>query len=430
MSEVRARVAQARCDLDCGRAGPSARKPAWCVENVPSATEGRAALERPVHRFAAMRIGWSMIVLAIACEGMDGRGIATGPGVGLGGDDAADDDDDEGEASTSGDGSGSATAGEVDGSGGPQDDPKFDVPAPETGGSIGCDTECECTIPDHVPCDMGTTDPFHAIGVGCPGELQVETASSGPMAAIGIRNAFGDTNTFDAREGNRYAVIGSGRVSELDSVTPNDDSDAFPTHCNDDLGDYDPGDTLPAPLRTNDVSGDCTGDAALVGTGDCSNTIHGQFSQGMEAGDYVELRFQLDVPSDVISFSYDFAFFSTEYPVYFGSEFNDMYVGWLESELWTGNVSFDADGNPISLNAGFLDFKDDDGNLPELAGTCMRQHAGTSWLTTTAGVSPGEHITVVFAIFDLSDSILDSYVFLDNWQWGCEPGPPSTEPQG
>jgi hypothetical protein len=105
-----------------------------------------------------------------------------------------------------------------------------------------------------------------------------------------------------------------------------------------------------------------------------------------------------------------------------------MYIGWLESELWTGNISFDGSGNPISLNAGFLEYT---GNAPELQGTCMRQHAATGWLTTTAGVTGGENITVVFGIFDLSDSILDSYAFIDNFEWGCEPtGGPVTEPEG
>jgi hypothetical protein len=371
-------------------------------------------------------------VVASGCEGIDGRGLGSGPGVGLG---SAGDPQSTDGGGTSGGGSdptvgGEAEAGVTGGSDPHDSGPKFDLEAPASTGAIGCDSECECTIPEHAPCDAATTNAFHAIGIGCPGELQVQTSSMGPATAIGIRSSFGNTATFDPREGSKYAVIGSGLVSELDTPTPNGDSDVFPTHCNDDLGNNDPGGSLPAPLRTNDVGGDCTADAALIGTGDCSNTIHGQFSQGESANDYVELRFELDVPPDVISFSYDFAFFSTEYPFYYGSEFNDMYVGWLESELWTGNVSFDGDGNPISLNAGFLDYKDDAGNLPELAGTCMRQHAGTNWLTTTAGVSPGEHITVVFAIFDLSDSILDSYAFLDNWQWGCEPGPPSTEPQG
>ena len=61
----------------------------------------------------------------------------------------------------------------------------------------------------------------------------------------------------------------------------------------------------------------------------------------------------------------------------------------------------------------------------------MRHHAGTKWLKTTAGVTPGETITVVFAIFDMSDSILDSYVFLDNFEWGCDPSvKPDTKPEG
>src|SRR5690606_42121782 len=53
-------------------------------------------------------------------------------------------------------------------------------------------------------------------------------------------------------------------------------------------------------------------------------------------------------------FGYNLAFFSTEYPGYYQTGYNDMYVAWLQSEVWTGNISFDEMGNPISLNAGFL----------------------------------------------------------------------------
>jgi hypothetical protein len=360
----------------------------------------------------------------VASAGIDPSAGSGASGVEGDGDDASGDEDDSSGAAEDDD---SHASGHDEG-------PRFDIGAPDGGaaGDDGCTTEeCACTIPDHNPCDAGDDDPFRAIGLNCAGELQVDASTSGPAGAIGLRSDFGGTNTFAPREGSRYAVIGSGLVADLDSTTPNGDSNAFPTHCNDDLGDYDPGAALPAPLATNDVTGDCTSDDALIGTGDCSNTINEQFSQGSSANDYVELRFELDVPVDVVSFSYDFAFFSTEYPTYFGSGFNDMYVGWLDSEKWTGNISFDAMGNPISLNAGFLDYKDDDANLAELDGTCMKQHAGTGWLTTTAGVTPSEHITVVFAIFDLSDSILDSYAFIDNFQWGCDPtGKPTTEPEG
>ncbi len=386
---------------------------------------------------ASTHMIWSagLALLAAACGSADERdpsGSQTGINTSVG---QTGGSSDEGGTEVSGNptsvGSGSADDGTVGESTSADDGPKFDLGVPPDGGNDpGCEElgTCECTIPAHVPCDAGTNDPFRAIGLNCPGELQVNTSTSGPATARGIRSSFGGTNVFDPREGSVYAVIGSGLVAELNNPTPNTDISAFPTYCNDDLGAFDPGGSLPAPLRTTDVAGDCLANPALVGTGDCSNTIQGQFSQGGSANDYVEMRFNVQVPPDIVSFSYDFAFSSTEYPAYYGSEFNDMYVGWLESELWTGNVSFDGAGNPISLNAGFLEYT---GNVPQLAGTCMHQHAATGWLTTTAGVTGGENITVVFAIFDLSDSILDSYVFLDNFEWGCDPtGGPVTEPEG
>jgi hypothetical protein len=391
-----------------------------------------------------MHIGRGVVVVAVTsvlgCAGeRDERAsdsAASASGIDSLGSSANDDTGATGASSEDGSdgGTGPVDDAEADSADGTDEGAKFDlgVPEGETGTDPGCDTEdCECTIPPHVPCDAGTSDPFIAFGLNCAGELQVQDSTYGSANAIGVRTGFGSNATFDPREGSAFAVIGSGRVSELDTQTPNNDFNISPTYCNDDVGNFDPGGTLPAPLSANDVGGDCVANPALVGTGDCSNTIQGQFDQGGDANDYTELRFELDVPPDIVSFSYDFAFFSVEYPFYFGSEFNDMYVGWLESELWTGNISFDAAGNPISLNAGFLELKDDAENLPEFTGTCMRQHAGTKWLTTTAGVTPGEHITVAFAIFDLSDSILDSYAFLDNFQWGCDPtGMPSAEPEG
>jgi hypothetical protein len=369
----------------------------------------------------------------LTLTGITGQGGTTGGG----GDDSTSDASDGGGTT----GGASATQGmTTQGSGGV----KFDLgdtpmTTTATSGALDCEADpnqegCKCTIPDHVSCDNGTNDPFNAMGLNCPGELQVQSSTYGNPSAIGVRSTFGQGGTFNAREGAQYAVIGSGLVGDLNKETPVFDSNLGPTHCNDDLGAYDPGKNLPAPLKPVNVGGDCTENLGLIGSGDCSNTIQAQFNAGSSGNDYTELRFILQVPPDVVSFSYDFAFFSVEYPDYYQSAFNDLYIGWLESENWTGNVSFDNQGNPISLNAGFLDFKDDpygQNPIPQFQGTCMRQHAGTNWLTTTAGVTPGETITVVFAIMDLSDSILDSYVFLDNFKWGCEPtGKPQTMPPG
>ena len=314
---------------------------------------------------------------------------------------------------------------------------RLDLGSQASGGQQDCleGEECpmECEAGEHVPCDDGTSDPFAAMGIGCTGEVQVTTTTQGSAVSFGVRTGFGPTDTWAPREGSAFAVIGSGDVADLDIETPAGDSDSAPTHCNDQLiaDGVDPGATLPAPLQPLDVAGDCTTNPALIGTGDCSSTVQAQFDAGGDAFDYAELRMIATVPGGSESFSYDFAFFSTEYPVYFGSQFNDMYVGWLESEAWTGNVSFDEMGNPISLNAGFLDFQDDGAALPEFDGTCMKQHAGTRWLSTTAPVTPGEQITLVMAVFDLADKQLDSYVFLDNFEWGCEGTTgPVTEPVG
>jgi hypothetical protein len=59
----------------------------------------------------------------------------------------------------------------------------------------------------------------------------------------------------------------------------------------------------------------------------------------------------------------------------------------------------------------------------------MDHHGGNRRLRTTASVSGGEDITIVFAVTDVTDSYLDSYAFLDNFRWGCEPArAPHTEP--
>ncbi len=289
-----------------------------------------------------------------------------------------------------------------------------------------CETACPAAL--HTPCDAEPNDPFRAMGLECPGEPPAGGVSTGDPASIGVRQGFGGTDRWSPTEGSSFAVLSTGLVAELDEQTPAGDPNISPTYCNDDVPlSPDPGGGLPAPIDIMATSGDCVRNPGLVGTGDCSGSLSDQFSQGGAAFDYVELRSVLEVPEGVHSISYDFAFLSTEYPEYFGASFNDMFVGWLESELWTGNTAFDEQGNAISLNSGFLDFRDDEGSLPEFGGTCMRQHAATRWLRSSAPVLSSEQVTLVFAVFDLADPLLDTVVFLDNVSWGCEEiGRPTT----
>jgi len=294
--------------------------------------------------------------------------------------------------------------------------------------------QSSCGAPTAIPCDGGDDDdPWHAIGLNCNVGPQTEDEQvNGDPLSFYIHE--GNLGTFEPppfppREGEKFLIMSSGHAADMPVANL--------YASNDIIGAVDNGANPPAPIIVTAVSATdtCADDPGLVGNGDCSNTIEEQWNQGSGAYDYVEMRFTTEVPFETFSFSYDFAMFSTEYPVFYQSGFNDMYIGWLESELWTGNISFDEMGRPISLNAGFLDYKDAPNDFdcpncsaPELGGTAMAGHAGTKWLTTTSGVTPGEEITVIFAVFDLSDPILDTVVLLDNFQWGCEGGAPVTIP--
>ncbi|KIG16885.1 Alkaline phosphatase [Enhygromyxa salina] len=327
---------------------------------------------------------------------------------------------------TGGDGDGDGDSGDGDGDpgDGDGDETLFDV---AEGGGDG-DGDGDCTLP-HVPCDAATTDPFNALGLGCPGELQINPSIDAHQDGMGVRSSFGATATYDPQEGSSYFVLSTGHVAELDDEPVNPGDQIY--HCNKWFSPGDGMDTtnFPAPIKKNNVNGDCLSNPALVGTGDCSNTIQAQFQQSGWKYDYQEIRFSVTVPEDAHALAFDVAYFTTEWPVFAGQSYNDMFIAWLEAPNWTGNISFDDGGHALSLNAAFFDYEDQDGLLPEFAGTCMRYGAGTPWLTTTAEVVPGDQIELVFAIFDLDDVNLDSFVFLDNFRWLCEGGGgPSTMP--
>jgi len=182
---------------------------------------------------------------------------------------------------------------------------------------------------------------------------------------------------------------------------------------------------------TNPVAGDCLQNSGLVGTGDCSGSIGPQFGQSGFKYDYQEVRFKVTVPQGAKALSFDLAYLTKEWPIFVSQPYNDMFVAWLESSTWSGNVSFDSQGNALSLNAAFFQLTDTNGTLPAFAGTCMRYSGGTPWLTTTVDVPEGEEIELVLAIFDLDDVNWDSFVFLDNFRWECdEYTGPQTTPAG
>jgi hypothetical protein len=156
------------------------------------------------------------------------------------------------------------------------------------------------------------------------------------------------------------------------------------------------------------------------------------------AYDSAGLEVRIKTPPSASSFSFNLNFYTYEFPMYTCSAYNDFFVSLLSpvpAGLADGNISFDAEGNTISVNAGFLEVC-----VPQVAGgksfECSlgpgalagtgydgqpNGSAATGWLKTTAPIeSPGEIITLRFAIWDSGDGVLDSTVLLDGFEFDNE----------
>ena len=158
------------------------------------------------------------------------------------------------------------------------------------------------------------------------------------------------------------------------------------------------------------------------------------------ANDPMALELRIRVPSNAKSLSFDFDFYTYEYPVFICTEYNDFFVALLFSQHPNTppnrNVSFDKQGNPVSVNNGFLEvckpgthggkFFSCPLGSGELNGTGFEDHAATGWLKTSTAVVPGEEVTLRFAIWDMGDEILDSTVLIDNVEWDVEEGETGT----
>ncbi|PRP93381.1 hypothetical protein ENSA5_42800 [Enhygromyxa salina] len=287
----------------------------------------------------------------------------------------------------------------------------------------------DCAPPAPVSCDASSDDPLQVVGLDCVGGIPAAGGVSAPAGAVAPH--LGPLGPYEVREGEKFLILSTGlaghlglSLAELAAVC---DPDDWPEFCPNTQHGAGPT-TLPAPMTVEPVDDTltCADDPSLIGAGDCSNSLYDQWAAcegGCEVWDYAELRVGLTVPDHAQGLAFDFAFMSVEWPSFAGGGFNDMFVAWLESESWTGNVSFDTAGNPITVNAGFTDYTGD-----ELDGFAMEGHAGTRWLTTGFGLEPGESVELVLAVFDLTDDDHDSVVLLDAFRWTCDGARPLTEP--
>jgi hypothetical protein len=164
-------------------------------------------------------------------------------------------------------------------------------------------------------------------------------------------------------------------------------------------------------------------------------------SSGTAGYDSCGLKLVLKAPTNANSFGYNFDFFTSEYPEWLCTQYNDAYVAYYEGSKNTAsnkNISFDSANNPVSVNNGLFSIP---GWPPPALGTntylngtgydgvCSNSHSGasyvlnsicggsTGWLQTKAPVKPGETITLIFNVWDTGDRQWDSTVLLDNFTW-------------
>jgi hypothetical protein len=191
---------------------------------------------------------------------------------------------------------------------------------------------------------------------------------------------------------------------------------------------------------------------------------------GLSAMDPVMLTLTIRVPTNARSFKLQTNFFSSEFPEYTCSKFNDFFVVLLDS-TYAG-----ASPNPVDKNLAFYQPMGSTQKYPvgvnlaagntglftqcvngrtgcavggsgsittctstaQLASTGLDtassgecntnslQGGGTGWLQTSGNVKAGEIIKLRIAIWDTSDHVLDSIAAIDAFEWSVDLAQPGT----
>jgi len=192
---------------------------------------------------------------------------------------------------------------------------------------------------------------------------------------------------------------------------------------------------------------------------------------GDTALDPIMLTLTIRVPTNAKSFKVATNFFSSEYPEFTCSPFNDFFVVLLDSTYQgspanptdknlavysNNNMSYPVGVNLASGNTGLFTQCTNGitgcavlaGAVQGSIGTCTStaqlagtgldtatpgscnqdslQGGGTGWLETSGNVTPGEIMKLRIAIWDTSDHVLDSLAVIDGFRWSVDASQPGT----
>jgi hypothetical protein len=181
--------------------------------------------------------------------------------------------------------------------------------------------------------------------------------------------------------------------------------------------------------------------------------------------DGAALRLVIRVPTNALTLSFDSNLFSYEFPDWVCSPYNDTFLAIMtpsptgEPASANANVAFDPMGNTIGVNSAFMTVCNTNTQAGASSGV-MKSYAcpegpakllgtgfgidttnnsngdnenqgSTDWLTTTVSVASlaGQEVTLLFAVWDSSDGVLDTTVLVDNVRWTFASAPDAVPPQ-
>jgi hypothetical protein len=283
--------------------------------------------------------------------------------------------------------------------------------------------------------------------------------------ARSIRQGFGSGVT--PKQGQRMAVLSTGRAAA--QTAPNNTLPAWAAF----QGGVDNGTSSAVPADWIAANGNNFPNAPGCPDPQGGTTAH----------DPIMLKIRVRVPTNAKSFTLNSYFYSSEYPEWVCSPFNDFFLTLLDSTFVPGpgespnpadkNLAFydppPAGGAvyPVGVNLAFGNtglFKTcvngptgcGGGSVPGNTNTCTsitelvgtgfdilnppsqfpgdpgwcgasnRAGGGTGWLNVSGNVKPGETVELRFVIWDTGDPWYDSLVLLDNFVWKVTPSQPGT----
>ena len=145
--------------------------------------------------------------------------------------------------------------------------------------------------------------------------------------------------------------------------------------------------------------------------------------------DLHQVTLTLKAPAYAKSFSFDFNYFSAEYPEYVKKNFNDTFYAIIEAKSTNNgartNIAFDANSRSIEVDNNY--FQNPFHPISN-RGTGFDNGGSTSWLRTSWPIKGGEEFRLTFSIHDEGDGIYDSLVLLDNFQWHSHECVGNTDP--